>query len=343
MWRKLAFVVLLVWMLVAGWSSSAHAQESTDSTTQELTTIAESFLKLHNESVVSGQIAKTEISTPFSQGSFEKSMQLALNRYNALSKHMIYYSAYEGEFKVDRLLVYGSRAVLTMTEYARFNITVDNDTNGSAPKSTEYHERYEFIFSYSGTRWVLADYSIIRKSGYEELSAGQTEVVEEMDVEALTTVVNKAAIVNYANTYWRNYNLNYRDFTDQDCTNFVSQALYASGWTQTGWPDNSKWWYNWSGQSHGWAGVPQFKNFALTSGRAFQGNWAAEMYPGDVIVADWENDGIWTHSMIVTQRDNYNNLYLTYHDNDTHNRPFHDIMTHNPNAVYIYIRIKTQY
>lgn len=42
---------------------------------------------------------------------------------------------------------------------------------------------------------------------------------------------NGTAAANYADKYWSNYNPNYPSFSD-DCTNFVSQSLYAGGLPQ---------------------------------------------------------------------------------------------------------------
>ncbi|MDA8206225.1 MAG: amidase domain-containing protein [Thermaerobacter sp.] len=74
--------------------------------------------------------------------------------------------------------------------------------------------------------------------------------------QAFAYSYNGGAAATYADTYWSNYNSNYPSFID-DCTNFVSQSLYAGGLPQyvyynlhTGVPEttsNNAYWFMDSG------------------------------------------------------------------------------------------------
>ena len=74
--------------------------------------------------------------------------------------------------------------------------------------------------------------------------------------QAFAYSYNGGAAASYADTYWSNYNPNYPSFAD-DCTNFVSQSLYAGGLPQyvyynlhTGAPEttsNNAYWFMDSG------------------------------------------------------------------------------------------------
>jgi len=103
-----------------------------------------------------------------------------------------------------------------------------------------------------------------------------------------------------------------------DCTNFISYALKAGGWIE----DNV--WYSSSlciGSSHAWAGADPFRLYAVSSGRTTSVSLSAikSLQLGDILSCDWEGDGSFDHSVMVTNRDTYGNIYLTYHSNNTLN------------------------
>jgi hypothetical protein len=134
-----------------------------------------------------------------------------------------------------------------------------------------------------------------------------------------STFTNYAAVVNYAQTYYHNYNPAYGSYSD-DCTNFVSQALRAGGWPYT-WSDlgfkqandDNQWYYTandpyvgWS-NSNSWSAVKDFHQFTVNSGRgtylssdkkSWNVDWA-HIVPGDIILVDWDGGGSLDHSMIV--------------------------------------------
>ncbi|MFD9534697.1 amidase domain-containing protein [Streptomyces sp. NPDC060010] len=136
-------------------------------------------------------------------------------------------------------------------------------------------------------------------------------------------------MVDYANRYWKDYNGGYRSYGN-DCTNFISQAMRAGGWSTTaGSPssraDNSKWFYasyTWS-TSYTWAGAENWYWFAQRhSGRTQRIANIWDMFPSDVAQVDWADpspDGNINHTMIVTARGG-GDLYMTYHSSNTHNK-----------------------
>ena len=133
--------------------------------------------------------------------------------------------------------------------------------------------------------------------------------------------LNRSAIVNYANKYWKDYNKDYRKF-EQDCTNFVSQALRSGGWQEVPglFTYSSYWWYN-SGinQSNSWINADEFFKFTSKRPRASLATNFSDLQIGDVLQADWSNDGTKDHTMIVTKKDSRGEIYLTYHTNNTNN------------------------
>lgn len=170
-------------------------------------------------------------------------------------------------------------------------------------------------------------------------SAGTTDIGVAYDY---------GAMLNYANTYWDNYNSNYRSYGGEggDCTNFISQIMYAGGWTQVGsWPDsrsdNSNWFYGdftWT-TSYSWPAAENWYWFAMhESGRTVFLDNVWKMLTTDVLQVDFDRNNNISHSMFVTGRagsgEYADELYMTYHSNDTHNKPLSSIIAEYGDAWY---------
>jgi hypothetical protein len=140
---------------------------------------------------------------------------------------------------------------------------------------------------------------------------------------AASSGYNGAAAAQYADTYWSTYNSAYPSFANKggDCTNFVSQALYAGGIAQRPSPPNSgdAAWYmvktsrkSWS-YSLSWINVMHNENFLFTlpgvtkvadvTGAAPGQTVSDNATQGDVVLYDWNNDGTFDHEAIVTASD----------------------------------------
>jgi hypothetical protein len=135
-----------------------------------------------------------------------------------------------------------------------------------------------------------------------------------------------AAAAAYADTYWQNYNPAWPSFASSggDCTNFVSQALYAGGIgmrTSPSYSGNAAWymvkkrnrwsyaapWVNAQDQSifmlRYLPGVTQVASYyGLASGATA----ADHAQQGDVVLYDWNNDGVYDHEAIITASDGTN-------------------------------------
>ena len=156
--------------------------------------------------------------------------------------------------------------------------------------------------------------------------------------------LNRQSIVNYANQYWssKNYNPNYRRFNNNDCTNFVSQAVRAGGWRDVSGSSTSSsaWWYNSSTQSQTWTVAHSWYLFTRNRPRATLVKNVLDLQPGDILQADWTSDGIIDHAMVVTAKDS-SMIYLTYHSNDTNNKAWAAINAAYPNETYYRWRLNS--
>lgn len=112
--------------------------------------------------------------------------------------------------------------------------------------------------------------------------------------------------VQYAERWWNSYNPAYERFA-VNCTNYVSQCLYAGGalMNYTG-RRASGWWYR-GGKNPQWSFSWSVSNSLLTYLATSKSHLQAELVPspaqltlGDVIIYDWDGDSRFQHSTIVT-------------------------------------------
>ncbi|MEU6254127.1 amidase domain-containing protein [Streptomyces sp. NPDC047043] len=152
------------------------------------------------------------------------------------------------------------------------------------------------------------------------------------------TTYNYAAMATYAEKYWKNYNTAYRRYNSAggDCTNYLSQSLYAGGWKQVtnSSEDYGTWYSKTSGESDTWIGVNEWSWFTQTTKRTTALANAYQMDVGDVLQMDFDKDGSKDHSMMTTYRSSSGVPYLTYHDVDTYRRSLASLIASYPNSAY---------
>lgn len=185
---------------------------------------------------------------------------------------------------------------------------------------------------------------------------------------------NRAGAISYAYTWYNKRNRQYPDFGDNDCTNFVSQALVAGGFGKRGGAgfgqcrsesDENDWYVNlqdlppiWCQGEHrdwvwssSWSTVEPFKqHFTVWRDEgmhAIDYGWTTDPFvaslwlsPGDVVQLQMlYTDDSWRsyHNMLVTKEDSTNGLYMTYHSRDTKDKPLKDIPT-GSNQRYVLIK-----
>jgi hypothetical protein len=138
---------------------------------------------------------------------------------------------------------------------------------------------------------------------------------------------NGAAAAAYADTYWQNYNPAWPTFANQggDCTNFVSQAMYAGGIAMRTSPPYSgnAAWYMLQNRHHRWSWAAPWVNAqdqsvfdlqhlpGVTQVASYYGVAPGQTVPdnagqGDIVLYDFNNDGIYDHEAIVVASDGVN-------------------------------------
>ena len=165
---------------------------------------------------------------------------------------------------------------------------------------------------------------------------------------------SRTAAAAYARKWAMSDNPAYGRIEPNDCTNFVSQALLAGGWSMVGGScsdrkDKNVWWFNpmecrWVGgrpwatevkASFTWGGAQNLYWFMKESGRGAEVSDPMDLEIGDVLQMDMGaghyNAGRIGHSMIVTGKSD-TDLLLSYHEDHHLDEPLSAIQSRYPSA-----------
>lgn len=137
---------------------------------------------------------------------------------------------------------------------------------------------------------------------------------------------NREAALSYAKRWVFDRNPKYYDFSKigGDCTNFISQCLYAGGKVMNPTPNVGWYYYSINKRSASWTGVTFFHKFMVNNTGV--GPFATEvdspalLLPGDVIQLG--NEGIgWHHTLLVLQTGpHYEDILIATHTIDSYQR-----------------------
>ena len=176
-------------------------------------------------------------------------------------------------------------------------------------------ERRPRFGSYPGGKATYEEERGQRRSGFTEMRTRpfvNHEIVLPLAIRNTVHRYRRDRAVAYADTWWNKGNPEYEEF-EVNCTNYVSQCLFAgsapmnytgrreSGWWFKGRDGGMEWW------SYSWAVSNALQVLLATPRR--EGLRAAlvdrpeQLELGDVILYDWNGDGRYQHSTIVTAFD----------------------------------------
>ncbi len=159
-------------------------------------------------------------------------------------------------------------------------------------------------------RLVLQNERVIEDISLVEEGIGQREekIIVDAEGERLPFIYARLEAVKYAEIWWNSYNPAFQQFEKNNCTNYISQCLYAGNAPMTGYPNRGKgWWYKNHQWSYSWTtphGLWNYLSKAKTGLRAVKVKSPQELKIGDLIFYDFEGDGRWNHSTIVVAKDN---------------------------------------
>ncbi|NNU84107.1 hypothetical protein ETC05_09765 [Geobacillus sp. BMUD] len=188
---------------------------------------------------------------------------------------------------------------------------------------------------------LVADEPISQLGGYMEAPRVERE---QWTGERLSYQYDRARAVRYAETWWNRHNPAFPSFP-VDCTNFVSQCLYAGGAPMTGYPNRTRgWWCQNGSWSYSWAVAHAFRWYLSGSRIGLQAVEVAEpeqLMAGDVICYDFQGDGRFDHSTIVVAKDQNGMPLVNAHTTNSRMRywSYEDSSAYTPNIRYKFFHI----
>lgn len=177
---------------------------------------------------------------------------------------------------------------------------------------------------------------VIFQTGIE---VDQEIVLDDIDESRLAYTYNRLKAVQYAERWWSEYNPAYKSF-DVDCTNYISQCLHAGGAPMRGQSNRNRgWWYTYHNWSFSWTVANALTLYLTNSSsglRAKQVTDPRELQLGDVICYDFQGDGRFDHTTIVTGKDANNEPLVNAHTYDSRMRywAYEDSTAYTPNIKY---------
>ncbi|RYM05779.1 hypothetical protein EWH99_05040 [Sporolactobacillus sp. THM7-7] len=162
---------------------------------------------------------------------------------------------------------------------------------------------------------------------------------------AVRAAYDRLEAVRYAENWWNRRNPRFPNVTN-DCTNYVSQCLFAGGIPMTGQPvRNRGWWHQRNNWSFSWAVANSLCLYLNRSGNiigAVEEDRPEKLVPGDVICYDFEGDGRWNHNTIVTAKDAFGEPLVNAHTYDCRMREwsYRDSPAWTENIRYKFFHIK---
>lgn len=150
--------------------------------------------------------------------------------------------------------------------------------------------------------------------------------------------------VQYAERWWNDFNPAYKKF-EVDCTNYISQCLHQGGAPMRGYPNRSNgWWMQNDNWSFSWSVANAMRWHIPGSKFGLRGrevDHAQKLKLGDVICYDFEGDGRFDHTTIVTGHDADGMPLVNAHTYNSRMRywAYEDSTAYTPNIKYKFFTI----
>ncbi|AZK44821.1 amidase domain-containing protein [Paenibacillus lentus] len=164
-----------------------------------------------------------------------------------------------------------------------------------------------------------------------------------------STPYRREDAVLYADRWWDGFNPEFTAF-EVDCTNYISQSLFAggapinyTGKRETGWwykgyiKGREAWSYSWSVAN----ALERLLTFSRSGLQAEAVERPEQLQLGDIIIYDWDGDGNYQHTTIVTAFDAGGMPLVNAHTTPSKHRywDYRDSYAWSENTVYRFFRI----
>ncbi|MBU8880145.1 amidase domain-containing protein [Bacillus sp. FJAT-29790] len=224
--------------------------------------------------------------------------------------------------------------------------------------SVEYNVHFKYLIKQKGVlfieeeieereaefyKGVLVDDQ--EKNPYETSTQDAGQIVrEEESRERIAYQYDRLKAVQYAERWWNSYNPNYKKF-EVDCTNYISQCLHAGGGPMRGYPNRGQgWWMRSNNWSYSWSVANSLRSHLPVSNiglRAKKVSSPNQLQVGDVICYDFQGDGRFDHTTIVTAKDADGMPLVNAHTTNSRMRywAYEDSTAYTPNIKYQFLTI----
>lgn len=150
-----------------------------------------------------------------------------------------------------------------------------------------------------------------------------------MRYDLLETAYNRQAAVAYADYWAYRRNPRYYSFDDigGDCTNFVSQCIYAGSGVMNFTPTYGWYYISLSDRAPAWSGVIYLYRFLTENqgpgpfGRGLSAGELAQAEVGDIIQLNLGGEDYGHTAIVVTPGDSPEEIRVAAHDNNANCRP----------------------
>lgn len=178
----------------------------------------------------------------------------------------------------------------------------------------------------------------------EDEGAAMPVFVEESTQNRAGYQYDRLKAVQYAERWWNDFNPAYKKF-EVDCTNYISQCLHTGGAPMRGYPNRGNgWWMQNNNWSFSWTVANAMRWYLPASKfglRAREVSSAEQLKLGDVICYDFQGDGRFDHTTIVTGHDADGMPLVNAHTYNSRMRywAYEDSTAYTPNIKYRFFTI----
>jgi hypothetical protein len=234
-----------------------------------------------------------------------------------------------------------------------------NKATNEDTTNVTYQVHFQYLIKQKNHLYMEEEIELRKADFYQgtlikDMEVNQFEYSQEKTVPNIETTheelrqnfqYDRLKAVQYAERWWNSYNPAFKKFEENDCTNYISQCLYAGGAPMRGYPKRGHgWWIRGNNWSWSWPIAHAFSLYlgsSKTGLRAREVSRPDQLMLGDVICYDFEGDGRFNHNTIVTGWDYYGMPLVNAHTTNSRLRywSYTDSTAYTPNIKYKFFTI----
>lgn len=190
--------------------------------------------------------------------------------------------------------------------------------------------------------YVNMDKQCIKEEKFEELNQkikfesnnlNISNIKSTLSTKSTSKSFDRNKMYNYAAANWNSRPSNWGNFDGYggDCTNFISQILYAGGAPMDTTGNLTWYYYSMSNRAPAWTSVQYLYNYLINNDYIGPQGYTSSGYvytaqKGDIIQVDFTKDGTYEHSLCIVQHSagTTTSTKVAAHSNNSWNRPLSD-------------------